>query len=344
MQSRSSQRPTPPFRPRVSYAVTLAASMLVLAGCASLARPVLNGAEASRQVFDAADVTLFAAGDIAQCGKQPASRSGAARTADLLGSGIAANPGAVVVALGDTTYPSGTPAEFTDCYGPTWGRFKDRTLPAPGNHEYRTPGASGYFGYFGTLAGPDQRGYYSRTVGSWHVVSLNSNLRPPASDAQIAWLRDDLAVLRRDHPTGCVLAFWHHPFYSSGGHGNNPHMRGIWQALLDAHADVVLSGHDHGYERFGPQDAGANRDANAGLRQFVIGNGGAELSPFTATKPHSEAQDNSSHGVMRMRLKPNGYEWAFLSVEGGAPRDVGHATCNAGKSERVAVSGDGAHG
>ncbi|MBC7501642.1 MAG: metallophosphoesterase [Herminiimonas sp.] len=304
------------------------ASMASLTGCASLADPALHGATISRPLQDAAEVTLFAAGDIAQCGKAPVSTSGAARTAAMVEKGIAASPDAVVLALGDTTYPSGLPAEFTDCYGPTWGRFKDRTLPAPGNHEYRTPGAAGYFDYFGALAGPDQRGYYSRTVGMWHVVSLNSNLRSPASEAQVAWLREDLAQLRRSDPKACVLAFWHHPFYSSGGHGNNMHMRGVWQTLLDARADVVLSGHDHDYERFGPQDANANIDTRAGLRQFVVGNGGAELSPYGPTKPHSAAQDNSSHGVIRMVLKPDGYEWAFMSVDGGAPRDVGHAACN----------------
>ena len=296
-----------------------------LAGCASLAGH--DAAPLAAQ--EGPTMTIFAAGDIADCRNRPAAESAAARTADLIMAGIDRDPAALVLALGDTTYPVGLPAEFTTCYAPTWGRFLEHTLPAPGNHEYYTAGAPGYFGYFGKRAGEGQRGYYSHDAGAWHIVSLNSALRPPQSETQIAWLQDDLARNRRSNPHGCVLAFWHHPYYSSGGHGNNLHMRAAWQALLDVRADVVLSGHDHGYERFEPQDANANLDAASGLRQFVIGNGGAELTPFTATKPHSLAQDNSTHGVLKMLLGPRGYQWAFLPVDGGITRDAGSAPCHA---------------
>lgn len=301
---------------------------VALPGCASLA----GDEPASVLPFEGSAITLYAAGDIADCRKVSAERSGAARTAAVIASGIAQDPSTLVLALGDTTYPVGLAAEFEHCYAPTWGHFLDRTLPAPGNHEYYTKGAPGYFGYFGKRAGEGTRGYYSREAGPWHIVSLNSNLRPPQSDEQIAWLRDDLARARSSNPQGCVLAFWHHPYYSSGGHGNNAHMRAAWQALLDVHADVVLSAHDHDYERFSPQDASANLDTRNGLRQFVIGNGGAELSPYTATKPHSQAQDNSTHGVLKMLLGKQGYQWAFLPVDGGAARDVGSARCNAGQA------------
>ncbi len=320
--------PRAPRSHRSLLKTSLALSVAALAGCASLA-----GRDTAVQApQEGAVVLLFAAGDIADCRRTTAAQSGAARTAALIERGIANDPSALVLALGDTTYPAGLPAEFTTCYAPTWGRFFAQTLPAPGNHEYYTVGAPGYFGYFGKRAGEDQRGYYSHDVGAWHIVSLNSNLRPPQSEAQIAWLRDDLAKTRARDPHGCVLAFWHHPYYSSGGHGNNPHMRAAWQALQDVKADLVLSGHDHGYERFAPQDATANLAAGQGMRQFVIGNGGADLTPFRATKPNSLAQDNSTHGVLRMSLDATGYQWAFLPVDGSAPRDIGAARCNASRT------------
>ena len=303
------------------------AGSILLAGCATLVGP--DGLpSAALQPGDGA-VTLFAAGDTAECRKVGAAASGAARTAAVIMAGIGADPASIVIALGDNTYPVGLPAEFTDCYAPTWGQFKARTLPAPGNHEYYTKGAPGYFGYFGTQAGIGERGYFSTDVGRWHIVSLNSNLKPPASDAQLAWLADDLAQMRQRNATGCLLAFWHHPVYSSGGHGNNPYMRAAWDVLHAARADVVLSAHDHDYERFAPQDSDARLDTRSGIRSFVVGTGGARLTPFTATKPNSEAQDNSSHGVLKMLLRPASYDWAFVPVGGAAPRDLGNAGCHA---------------
>ena len=319
----------PPSGRNVATHATLACTLLALsalAGCASLA-----DGEAMQTASAAAKdtgVTVFAAGDIADCRKVRAADSGAARTAALIVGGIAADPAAVVLALGDTAYPVGLPAEFNDCYAPTWGQFKSRTLPAPGNHEYYTAGAPGYFGYFGAAAGPDRRGYYSTDVGAWHVVSLNSNLEATQADAQLAWLSEDLAALRRRDPAACILAFWHHPLYSSGGHGNNLQMRGVWQALMAARTDLVLTAHDHDYERFAPQDAASNADAAAGIRSFVVGNGGARLTPFTATKANSLAQDNATHGVLKLILRPRDYEWAFLPVDGTAARDVGGASCH----------------
>ena len=306
--------------------LALLLALSALAGCASLAGN--GGMPAHLPAARGDGVTVFAAGDIADCRKARPADSGAARTAALIAAGIAADPAAIVLALGDTTYPVGLPAEFSDCYAPTWGQFKSRTLPAPGNHEYYTAGAPGYFGYFGTAAGPAQRGYYSTDVGAWHVLSLNSNLKTDAAAAQLAWLSEDLAALRRRNPAGCILAFWHHPLYSSGGHGNNLHMRPVWQALMAARADLVLAAHDHGYERFAPQDAAGNADTPAGIRSFVSGNGGAQLTPFTATKANSQAQDNATHGVLKLVLKAQGYEWAFLPVDGSAPRDAGNAGCH----------------
>jgi acid phosphatase type 7 len=271
-------------------------------------------------------VTVYAAGDIARCAYPDPAYSGAADTAATVAAGLAQDPRAVVLALGDLTYPRGAAREFTDCYAPTWGRFKDRTWPAPGNHEYYTRGATPYFAWWGERAG---RGYYSFDLGGWHIVSLDSNLAPARHAAQLDWLRADLAA----HPAHCTLAYWHHPLYSSGGHGSIPKMRDAWKVLYDAGAELVLSGHDHDYERFAPQDADGRLDPARGVRQFVVGTGGAYPTPFLLTVPHSEVRDSNRTGVLRLRLYPGGYGWEFVESTrlysfGVAPPDHGSAACH----------------
>ena len=256
---------------------------------------------------------MYAVGDIARC-KHPDPRwSGAADTAAVVAAGLAADPRAVVLTLGDHTYPRGTAAEFANCYGPTWGRFKERTWPSPGNHEYYTKDAAPYFAYFGARAG---RGYYSLRLGTWRIYSLDSNLAPAAHAQQLAWLKDELARDGRASPGApppCTLAFWHHPLYSSGGHGSVPKMRDAWALLQDAGAELVLSGHDHDYERFAPQDAHGKFDPQ-GLRQFVAGTGGAYPTPFLRLQANSEARDASRNGVLRLRLHAGRYDWEFLEA------------------------------
>ncbi|MES2742894.1 MAG: metallophosphoesterase [Pseudomonadota bacterium] len=273
--------------------------------------------------------TVYSAGDIADCRFSRARYTGAARTADLIAAGLAHTPQAAVLSLGDHTYPVGSAAEFNDCYAPTWGRFKERTYPTPGNHEYYSRGAAGYFDYFSDFGGPQRRGYFSVDLGAWHVISLNSNLAPEDHRIQLAWLRDDLTRHRR----ACTLAYWHAPLYSSGGHGDTTRMRDVWQTLHAAGAELVLSGHDHNYERFAPQDAFGKLDLAGGVRQFVVGTGGAFLTPLRWARPHSEARDNSGHGVLKLELRDNGYSWQFLPAPADhdaalAPPDSGTARCH----------------
>jgi hypothetical protein len=274
----------------------------------------------------AATYTVYAAGDIARCAHPDTRWSGAAGTADLVAGLLAQDPNAAVLTLGDHTYPVGAASEFAACYAPTWGRFKDRTWPTPGNHEYYTPGAKPYFDYFGDRAGP---GYYSVQMGSWHVILLNSQASGEAAAAQLAWLKDDLAR----HPARCTLAYWHVPLYSSGGHRPDRRMRAAWQMLYDAGAELVLSGHDHEYERFAPQDANGKRDPARGMRQFVVGTGGAESTPFIFFQPHAEARDSNVDGVLRLRLHDDSYDWTFLPAarrgpDNGALPDHGTASCH----------------
>ncbi|WLI88557.1 metallophosphoesterase [Massilia sp. R2A-15] len=272
----------------------------------------------------ASAVTVYAAGDIARCADPDPRWSGAAATAAIISAGLKTDPQARALALGDLAYPHGTLAEFTSCYGPTWGRFKDRTLPAPGNHEYATPRAAGYFAYFGAIAGP---GYYRVQLGGWQLYSLDSNLAPAAHRAQTAWLREELAK----HPARCTLAYWHHPLYSSGMKGNDARMKDAWQALYEAGAEIVLSGHDHLYERFAPQDADGRRDDARGIRQFVAGTGGAFPTPFLWTRSNSEARDSNHMGVLKLVLNADGYDWEFLAApngETGWRPDRGSARCH----------------
>jgi 3',5'-cyclic AMP phosphodiesterase CpdA len=269
-------------------------------------------------------INVYAAGDIARCPHPDPRFSGAADTAAVVAAGLAQDPQAVVLTLGDHTYPYGRASEFQDCYGPTWGRFKDRTWPAPGNHEYATANGAPYFAYFGARA---VRGHYSFDLGGWHLVSLDSQLPAEAHAAQLAWLREDLARNRAK----CTLAYWHHPLYSSGGHGSIPKMRDAWKLLYDAGAEIVLSGHDHDYERFAPQDADGRLDAARGIREFVVGTGGAYPTPFLWTAANSEVRDANSMGVLRLALLDGAYEWEFLPagpLPPGARPDHGRGQCH----------------
>lgn len=269
-------------------------------------------------------ISLYVAGDIADCTILIPAYSFAAQTAALIAARLANDSEAVVLTLGDNTYPDGAPNEFTDCYEPTWGRFKTRTFPSPGNHDYRTPQASGYYDYFGDLAGPARSGYYSFNLGNWHVISLNSNLPPQEHQAQLEWLKADLA----NNPTRCTLAYWHHPLYSSGDHGSISIMSDVWAVLYAANADLILAAHDHDYERFAPQDMNGRRDDNFGIRQFVVGTGGALLKPLHPRLPNSEASNSLTYGVLKLTLQDTGYDWEFLPVEAGGFTDRGTALCH----------------
>jgi 3',5'-cyclic AMP phosphodiesterase CpdA len=270
--------------------------------------------------------TVLAAGDIADCRRVAPPYTRAADTAALVEGELQRDPRAWVLLLGDNVYQSGTAQEFAECYHPTWGRFRERTYPTPGNHEYRTAGAKGYFEYFGAAAGP---GHYAFSLGSWRLISLNSNLRGAAKARQLAWLERELA----DNPAHCTLAYWHHPLYSSGGHPRNTLMREEWQRLHRAGAELVLSGHDHEYERFAPQDAAGRLDRARGLRQFVVGTGGAYTTPFLRHERHSEVRDANRTGVLKVELRADGYAWTFLeaSYDGflnGQQPDRGEDKCH----------------
>jgi hypothetical protein len=262
----------------------------------------------------AGGVVFVGAGDIADCGS-----SGDEATAALL-DGIAGT----VFTTGDNVYNDGSATQFAQCYEPTWGRHAARTRPSPGNHDYRTSGATGYFAYFGANAGDAGVGYYSFDLGEWHIVSLNSNISMSAGSTQEQWLRADLAATTR----ACVLAYWHHPRFSSGDHGSDTGPGPLWQALYDLGADVVLAGHDHNYERFAPQTPDGVRDDARGLRQFVVGTGGTGFRSVGTPIANSETTNDDTFGVLKLTLSPGAYTWEFVPVAGGSYRDAGTGTCH----------------
>ena len=258
---------------------------------------------------------LVGAGDIADC-----SSEGDDITARLLD-----RIEGTVYTTGDNAYGSGTTTQFSECYDPTWGRHKARTRPSAGNHDYITPGAAGYFGYFGPLAGNPGEGFYSYDLGDWHIIVLNSNVSVRAGSPQETWLRADLAA----HPVACTLAYWHHPRFSSGiNHGSDTSMHPLWQALYDYGADVVLNGHEHNYERFALQNPAGEADPVRGLREFVVGTGGKVLYAFSPRPaPNTEVRDSRTFGVLKLTLHPTSYSWEFIPEPGKTFTDSGTAPC-----------------
>jgi hypothetical protein len=277
---------------------------------------VVTGCSGTDPLYDPPAVTqsLLAVGDVASCNSQ-----GDEATAALV-DGL---EGTIILA-GDIAYESGTTQEFTNCFEPSWGRHKARTRPAPGNHEYVTANAAPYYAYFGTNAGPTGRGYYSFDVGAWHIVSLNSNVDGTAGSPQEQWLRADLGASN----ASCTLAYWHHPLFSSGLQGNHAIVRDIWRALYDFNVDVVISGHDHDYERFAPQTAEGVADPSRGIREFVVGTGGRSLTPIIIARPNSERRFDGGYGVLRLLLDAQSYSWEFVPVAPGLTVDSGNGVCH----------------
>lgn len=249
-------------------------------------------------------VTLTAVGDIASCDSE-----GDEQTAAL----VARLPGPIAV-LGDIAYDHGTAEDFARCFAPSWGRFSGRIRAALGNHEYSTGTAEVAVKL---LRLPDN-GWYSYRLGAWHVVVLNSNCDRVGGcgrgSPQWRWLQADLAA----SPARCTLAYWHHPRFSSGAHGSDVALAPLWDLLARAKADLVLQGHDHDYERFAPMK---------GIRSFVVGTGGKDLRPFAAVRRGSEVRNADTWGVLRLSLRPTGYDWRFLPVAGSTFTDAGTARC-----------------
>jgi acid phosphatase type 7 len=265
---------------------------------------------------------MVGAGDIAGCNSD-----GDETTAKLVTSVLSENPGAVVFTLGDNVYPNGTSQEFDDCYNPSWGTFKARTRPVPGNHDYNTQNATGYYNYFGTKAGSPSKGYYSYNLGAWHIVVVNSNCAAvggcETGSSQEKWLREDLKASSNT----CQIVMWHHPRFSSGPHGNADFMQDIWKAATENNVELVLNGHDHTYERFAPLNAAGAPDA-IGTTQIVVGSGGISHYAFIGQKPNRVSANADTYGVLKLELAASGFNFKFIPELGRTFTDSGSGTCH----------------
>jgi hypothetical protein len=241
---------------------------------------------------------------------------------------------AAILAPGDLQYEDGQLWKFQQSFEASWGRLKPLIRPVPGNHEYKDPGAAGYFDYFngpGQHTGPAGergRGYYSFEVGSWHVVALNSECMEVggcgAGSPQERWLREDLA----SHPVACTLAFWHHPRFTSGRRGAAGTMLAAWTALYDANADLIVNGHEHFYERFAPQTPEGAPDAARGIRQVTVGTGGKSRFGFEAAAPNSEVREDRYYAVLELTLREGAYDWELITAPTGRVADSGTSSCH----------------
>jgi hypothetical protein len=291
------------------------------------------------------DPVIAAAGDIA-CDPNDSNYNGGVgtpgncqqmATSTLLLNGDLAG----VLTLGDDQYYCGSLADFESVYDPSWGRVKTLTYPIPGNHEYISSnpdpfgrsdcsaGALGYFNYFGSSAGSPDQGYYSYNIGSWHIIALNTNdacsiISCATGSPQEQWLENDLA----NNPAKCVLAYWHEPRFSSQSFAAGPSSAAFWSDLYAAGAEVVLNGHAHVYERFAPQTPSGAPDPTNGIREFVVGTGGEDLSGFDSIAANSEVRDNTTFGILELTLHPGSYDWRFVPAAGGSFTDSGTASCH----------------
>jgi 3',5'-cyclic AMP phosphodiesterase CpdA len=282
--------------------------------------------------------TLIAVGDIANCEKSKMERGWfewflesihlkeAAETvpgATVIADQVERLPG-TILALGDLAYPEGSESNIKNCLDRLWSDSKDRTRLVPGNHDFKSDKAEPYYEYWGASAGKPRRGYYSFDLASWHILALNSNIGSKKKSKQYAWLRKDLRATN----ASCILAYWHHPVFSSGKHGNASKMKKILRLLYDHGVTIVLAGHDHTYERFAPQDHKGRRDDDHGFVQFVVGTGGSGLrEPPIEFEDNSESFSAENLGVLKLELFERRYNWEFLPASGPEFHDSGSAQC-----------------
>jgi hypothetical protein len=267
---------------------------------------------------------VIAVGDIADCAVSSTGRNGTATLLDSLSG--------PVITMGDDNNMDGSLGTYNSCFNVAWGRHKSRIHPAPGNHDYMTSGAQGYVDYFTTaVAKPDGKTYYSYDVGNWHIIALDGNCTESqvggcsASNAQATWLHQDLEAHSGNH---CTLAYFHQPRFSSGLHGSNSSMQPVWQLLAEHGVEMVISGHDHGYERFNPMDANGSLLTNGkGVVQFVVGTGGASLRSFGTTATNSAKRIANTYGVLKLTLNSTGYAYAFTPIAGSTGSDSGSRNC-----------------
>jgi acid phosphatase type 7 len=313
---------------RVSFALTsssLTATRLASRESSNPPQLIVSTSIQQREPAEDSDFVVMGAGDIA-C--EPPSLPSASSCHEFYTSELLVSAD-LVLTFGDNQYERGALDNFLGSYDRSWGRFKNKTRPAVGNHDYLTPGAAGYFDYFGSLAGERGKGYYSFDAGGWHFVALNSECSDvggcgPGSP-QYEWLRADL-----DASTArCTAAYWHHPRFSAGQYHDDPSYQPFWDLLYADGAEVAMAGHDHNYQRYAPLTPEGSRDDLHGIRQFIVGTGGNNhYSVDSSAVPNREVADDTTFGVLKLTLRSDGYDWAFVPAAGGSFTDAGSGVCH----------------
>ena len=275
--------------------------------------------QSNKYIKSSDDPVLLAVGDIGDCNTD---------NDEKIAKLMEKIPGTIAL-LGDTVYENGTWEEFMNCFDPAWGKLKSRIKPAVGNHEYHTKNAESYFRYFGKSAGDFGKGYYSYNLGTWHIIALNSQIcavdKNCINSEQIRWLIKDLEKYKSYK---CTLAYRHHPRFSSGANSSDVALGPFWEILYKNGVDVILSGHDHDYERFAPQTPQGIKDEIYGIRSFVVGTGGKSLEDFSKNANNSEVRNNLSYGILKLSLGLGKYSWEFLPTEEKTFSDNGEGICH----------------
>jgi len=311
----------------IDVTLTIARSCVLVCAAACVSCRIVTPAPDAPAPFlaESSAVQVYAVGDIADCRREPPERTAAARTARLL------PVGATVLGLGDMAYEYADTRTLTACFEPTWGRHRANMIAIAGNHDRPGGQAVDFLRYFGLAADPQGFIAYERDIApGWRLIGLDSNVSGEPLRRQYEWLQrtlDENSARRDAGSRQCLLVLWHAPLFSSGWHrGSGARMRPFWE-LLDAHAaDLVLSGHEHFYEAFEPMDgAGKRTEDGAGIRQFIVGTGGATLRGFWRP-PYASRARVLTHGVLQLTLASDSYEWRFIDVDGRV-RDSGAATC-----------------
>jgi hypothetical protein len=333
--------PTSPALPTASATSNPAVSPTVTSIPTFTASPIPSPTRTTTPVITGGDPIIAAAGDIA-CDPSDGNfnggngTSGSCRQKAVSDLFVGRNFSAVLT-LGDTQYEDGSLTKYQQSFDPSWGRAKNIIRPAVGNHEYLTAGASGYYNYFGAAAGDSTKGYYSYDIGAWHLIALNSNCSQVGGcgtgSPQELWLKADLAA----HPSMCTLAYWHHPRFSSGEHGSSTSYDAFWRDLYAAGAEIVLSGHDHDYERFAPQNPSGAADPN-GIQQFVVGTGGKNHYAFTTTVANSLVRNPDTYGILKLTLHAASYDWQFVPEAGKTFTDSGTRNCIGNPSTQPTIA------
>ena len=293
------------------------------------------------------DPVIAAAGDIACDPNDPNFKSGNGtvnacaqmRTSNQLRTDPTVD---LVLGLGDMQYACDDLGDYTLSYTPSWGVFNSIMYPVAGNHEYQTgtdlfgttcpatnTTAANFFWYFGAHADPnDNGGHFSFDRGGWHIIGLNANCSKiggcGASSPETLWFSNDLNTTTK----ACILAYWHQPLWT-GLSSNDTRTKAWWDLLYARHADIVLNGHVHSYQRYRKLNPRGQPDPQ-GIREVVVATGGESQQTVSSSANPEPQVTFKAFGYLRIELHPTSYDASFVRYDGKV-LDTFSGTCNSAR-------------